>query len=81
MEKWKNWFKAAGIRAIRTFFQTFASLMTVGAVLSEIDWGYVASASAVAGVYSLATSLAGLPEIKEEKDMNETKQKVEEGAE
>ena len=73
MEKWKNWIKAAGIRSVRTFFQTFASLMTVGALLSEIEWGYVASASAVAAVYSLATSLAGLPEIKEEK--------TEEGAE
>ena len=63
MSNFKNWIKAAGIRAIRTFFQTFASLMTVGAVLSEIDWVYVASASAVAGIYSIATSIAGLPEL------------------
>lgn len=60
---WKKWAVAAGIRAIRTFAQTFASLMTVGAVLSEIDWGYIASASAVAGIYSIATSVAGLPEV------------------
>lgn len=64
---WKEWLKKAGIRAIRTFFQTFASLMTVGAVLSEIDWGYVASASTVAGIYSIVTSLAGLPELTETK--------------
>lgn len=59
---WKTWLKAAGVRALKTFAQTFASLMTVGAVISEIDWGYIASASAVAGVYSLVTSVAGLPE-------------------
>ena len=63
--KFITWFKAAGIRALRTFAQTFASLMTVGAVLSEIEWGYVASASAVAAIYSIVTSVAGLPEIKE----------------
>lgn len=62
-EYWKKWAVAAGIRAVRTFAQTFASLMTVGAVMSEVDWGYVASASAVAGIYSIATSIAGLPEI------------------
>ena len=59
-----DWLKAAAVRAIRTFAQTFASLMTVGAVISEIDWGYVASASSVAAIYSLATSIAGLPEVK-----------------
>lgn len=60
---WKTWLKAAGIRAVKTFFQSFASLMTVGAVISELDWVYIASASAVSAIYSLATSLAGLPEI------------------
>lgn len=63
---WKTWLKAAGIRAVKTFFQSFASLMTVGAVISELDWAYIASASAVSAIYSLATSLAGLPEIKVE---------------
>lgn len=65
MKTFKKWLKAAAIRAIRTFAQTFASLMTVGAVISEIDWGYVASASAVAGIYSIVTSVAGLPEVKD----------------
>ena len=60
-----KWLKASGIRAIKTFAQTFASLMTVGAVVSEIEWGYIASASAVAGIYSIVTSVAGLPEVKE----------------
>lgn len=70
-QNFKNWIKAAGIRAIRTFAQTFASLMTVGAVLSEIDWLYIASASAVAGIYSIATSVAGLPEVKEDTEGQE----------
>lgn len=61
----KKWFKAAGIRAIKTFAQTFASMITVGAALSEIDWKAVLSVSLVALIYSLVTSLAGLPELKE----------------
>ena len=64
-EKIIKWLKAAGIRAIKTFAQTAASLVTVGAVLSEINWSVVLSASAVAFIYSVLTSLAGLPEIKE----------------
>ena len=61
----KKWLKAALIRAIKTFAQTGASLITVGAVLSDIDWVMIASASAVAFIYSILTSLAGLPEVKE----------------
>lgn len=60
----KKWIKAALIRAIKTFAQTGASLITVGAVLSDIDWVMIASASAVAFIYSILTSLAGLPEVK-----------------
>lgn len=59
-----KWLKAAGIRAVKTFAQTAASLITVGALLSEINWMMVLSASAVAFIYSVLTSLAGLPEIK-----------------
>ena len=59
-----KWLKAAGIRAVKTFAQTAASLVTVGALLSEINWMMVLSASAVAFIYSVLTSLAGLPEIK-----------------
>ena len=61
----KKWCKAALIRAIKTFAQTAVSLITVGAVLSEVDWMMVASASAVAFICSVLTSLAGLPEVKE----------------
>ena len=63
-EKAILWLKAAAVRALKTFFQSVASLLTVGAALNEISWGYVASVSAVAAVYSIATSFAGLPEVK-----------------
>lgn len=59
----KKWIKAALIRATKTFAQTAASLVTVGAVLTDIDWVMVASASCVAFIYSILTSLAGLPEL------------------
>lgn len=62
----KKWFKAAGIRALKTFAQTAASLITVGALISEIDWMTVGSASVVAAIYSLLTSVAGIPEVKTE---------------
>lgn len=58
-----DWLKAAGIRAVKTFAQTAASLITVGAILSEISWGTVFSAAAVAAILSLFTSVAGLPEL------------------
>ncbi|MBE6780028.1 MAG: hypothetical protein J6A78_05235 [Clostridia bacterium] len=60
-----KWLKAAGIRAVKTFAQTAASLITVGALISEVNWTMVLSASAVAFIYSILTSFAGLPEIKE----------------
>lgn len=59
----KQWFKAASIRAIKTVAQTAVGMITVGAAVSEIKWGYVASVSLVAGLYSLLTSIAGLPEV------------------
>lgn len=64
--KFVDWIKAAGIRAVKTVAQTALSLISVGAVMSEIDWGMVASASVVAGIYSLLTSVAGLPELNAE---------------
>lgn len=59
-----KWLKAAGIRAVKTFAQTAASLVTVGALISDIDWLTVISVSTVAFIYSVLTSLAGLPETK-----------------
>ncbi len=60
-----KWIKAAGIRAIKTFAQTAASLITIGAMMSDVDWKLVFSSAIVAFIYSVLTSLAGLPEIKE----------------
>lgn len=65
-EKVMKWIRCAGVRAIKTVAQTALSLISVGAVMSEIEWGMIASASAVAGIYSLLTSIAGLPEMKGE---------------
>lgn len=62
---YKKWTKAALIRAIRTFAQTAASFVTVGAIISDINWGVVLSTAAVAAVYSILTSVAGLPEVEE----------------
>ena len=63
---WKNWLKAAGIRAVKTVAQTAVSLIGVGAVMSDIDWWMVGSASLLAGILSLLTSVAGLPEVTSE---------------
>ena len=61
----KNWAKAAGIRAINTVAQTAVATIGTSAVLGEVNWVVVASASALAGVLSILTSIAGLPECKE----------------
>ena len=63
MRDWKHWIKAAGIRAVKTIAQTAVSLIGVGTVMADIDWIMVASASALAGILSLLTSVAGLPEL------------------
>lgn len=63
---WMNWAKAAGVRAVKTFAQSVASLITVGAAVSELDWKYIISVSAVAGIYSIVTSVAGIPEVEGE---------------
>lgn len=55
--------KAAGIRAIKTMAQTFVATIGSAAVMGEVNWPMVASASALAGILSVATSIAGLPEL------------------
>ena len=65
-EYWINWAKAAGIRAIKTCAQTFVATIGTAAVLQDVNWVMVASASVLAGVISLATSIAGLPEVNTE---------------
>lgn len=62
----KKWFKAAGVRAIKTIAQTAIGVIGSSLVISDIDWMMVASASVVAGVVSILTSVAGLPEVKED---------------
>lgn len=60
----KMWFKAAGIRAIKTIAQTAVAMIGTSVVIAQVDWLMVVSASALAGVLSLLTSVAGLPELK-----------------
>lgn len=64
-EKVIKWLKAAGVRALKTVAQTAAAMIGTAALISEVDWLAVASASAVAGLLSLLMSVAGLPELKE----------------
>ena len=66
MKKWKSWLKAAGIRAIKTVAQTAVATIGTSALLSQVDWRMVISASILAGVLSLLTSVAGLPEVADE---------------
>lgn len=65
-ENTKEWAKAAGIRAIKTCAQTALSMLTVGQAFIDINWLNVLSVSAVAGIISLLTSVAGLPEVEDE---------------
>ena len=64
----KNWAKCAGVRALKTMAQTAVSLITVGAAMTEIDWITVGSVSLVAGILSILTSIAGLPEVKNKEE-------------
>ena len=64
--KWKIWFKAAGIRALKTFAQTMVGVIGASALISEVNWLAVMSSGALAALLSLLTSVAGLPEVKEE---------------
>lgn len=59
----KSWFKCAGIRALKTIAQTAVALISVGTVMSDINWIQVGSASLLAGILSILTSIAGLPEV------------------
>ena len=65
MRNWKLWLKAAGIRAVKTVAQTAVGTIGSSAIFSAVDWRMVVSASLMAGVVSLLTSIAGLPEVPE----------------
>lgn len=63
---WKNWIKAAGVRAIKTVAQTAVALIGTNSIgITEVNWVGVASGAALAGIVSLLTSLAGIPEVEE----------------
>lgn len=63
MRNWKLWMKAAGVRAIKTVAQTAVATIGTSAAMGEVNWVMVGSASALAGILSLLTSVAGLPEV------------------
>ena len=66
MKNWKLWAKAAGIRALKTFAQTTVGVIGATALITEVNWQTVLSSAALAAILSLLTSVAGLPEVKEE---------------
>ena len=65
-EYWKNWIKAASVRSVKTVAQTAVATIGTAAVLGEVNWVMVGSAAALAGVLSVLTSVAGLPEVNAE---------------
>lgn len=62
---WKNWLRAAGIRAVKTVAQTAVATIGTSAVMGEVNWVAVGSAALLAGILSMLTSIAGLPEVTE----------------
>ena len=62
-EKGKRWLKAAGVRAVKTVAQTFVATIGTSTVMGDVNWPMVLSASVLAGVLSIATSVSGLPEV------------------
>ena len=65
MKNWKLWLKAAGMRAIKTVAQTAVGVIGASALISDVNWVTVLSSAALAGILSMLTSVAGLPEVKE----------------
>lgn len=66
MKNWKNWLKAAAVRAVKTVAQTAVATIGTSVAMGEVNWVMVGSASLLAGILSLLTSVAGLPEVQEE---------------
>lgn len=63
MRNWKLWIKAAGVRAVKTVAQTAVATIGTSAAMGDVNWVMVGSASLLAGILSLLTSVAGLPEV------------------
>lgn len=70
-EYWLTWLKAAMVRAVKTIAQTALGMFTVGMAADEVQWQYVLSVSLIAGVYSIITSIAGLPEVEMDGNCND----------
>lgn len=68
MKNWKTWLKAAGVRAVKTVAQSAIATIGTSAAMGDVNWVLVASTAAVAGILSLLTSIAGLPEVKMESE-------------
>ena len=66
MRDWKAWLKAAGVRAVKTVAQTAIATIGTSVAMGDVNWVMVGSASLLAGILSLLTSVAGLPEVEEE---------------
>ena len=67
----KKWLKKAGVRAVKTMAQTFVATVGTATVMGAVDWKMVLSASVLAGVLSIATSVAGIPEVEAEENKTE----------
>ena len=65
-EYWANWIKAAGVRAVKTVAQTAVATIGTSAAMGDVNWAMVGSAAALAGILSMLTSVAGLPEVNAE---------------
>lgn len=65
IKNWKNWIKAALVRAVKTVAQTAVATIGTSALMGEVSWLMVGSASLMAGILSILTSVAGLPEVKD----------------
>jgi Putative lactococcus lactis phage r1t holin len=66
MRDWGKWFKAAGVRAVKTIAQTAVATIGTSAMIGDVNWKMVLSASVLAGILSLLTSVAGIPEAPDE---------------
>lgn len=73
MKNWKMWAKAAAVRAVKTIAQTAVATIGTSIALGDVNWAMVASASALAGVLSVLTSVAGLPEVTDELTKDDVK--------